>query len=127
MKTNIASGKLLLFTTQVGKLIFYVDLSCTSWGSHPQVSFCLFVRSLILSCCSLICWVLTSALVDSDASNLACNLFTLHRDSLLTFVQGKTKGTAPTFNEHLCPVRLGLKLVGKKCLEQQNLFPTVAK
>jgi len=39
--------------------------------------------------------VFTSSLPDSDVSHL----FVLHRDSSSTFVQGKTEGTAPSFNK----------------------------
>ena len=55
--------------------------------------------------------------------------FLLHGEILhdhLLFSTGKL-GKAPSFNECLCPVRLGWNSVDKKCSEQQNLFPTVAK
>jgi len=39
-------------------------------------------------------YALLASLPDSDASHL----FALHRDSSSTFVQGKTEGTAPSFN-----------------------------
>ena len=46
---------------------------------------------------------------------------------IIDFCPRENQCTAPGFSERLCPVRLGLKSVVKKCSEQQNLFPTVAK